>query len=278
MSEAQIKENEDKIENNVDDSEPLSNDNEADENDVEEQEVTIVTFGDKTPEDNHEEPAPEWAKNLRKKQREDAKEIKRLNKQLKGKTEEETPLGARPTMELCDYDEEVYVKQLDEWNDKKRNADSKANDEKSKLETEEAAWNTRLGEYETAQNVFNEDDFKEAEDIVSHALNDGQKTLLIHALGASAANVVSALGADSDELETLAKIQDQTLFTMALAKLKADMKVRKTNKPKYPPETKVRGSASHDLGDTKLNNLQAEAERTGDFTEVFAHKRKLRKS
>ena len=278
MSEAQIKENEAEAKPIVEDSEPLSNDNEADDNDAEVEERTVVSFGGEHTEDNQDEPAPEWAKNLRKQRREDAKEIKRLNKKLQGKTEEESPLGAKPTMEGLDYDDKRYEIELDAWNDKKKIADAKAEEEETRQSKLNANWDTRQSEYKEGQNAFDADDFEEAKEVVDGSLSADQSTIMVHVLGAGAANVVMGLGSNEKELEAISKIKDNFLFTAALVELKANMTVTKTPKPRFSPESKVGGSASHDLSDSTLNKLEAAAEKNNDYTALFAYKRKLRKS
>jgi len=280
MSEAQVKEIEAQQESNTDESEPLPEGNEAETD--EEEETVVVSFGNEAAkgddEAEDEQEAAEWVKNLRKQAREDKKRIKELEAQQEVKTEEKSPLGAKPTMEGLDYDAEAYEKELDVWNAKKVEAEKEAEEVKGKQTKANEDWDAKQSEYSEGQKAFNADKFADAKDIVDDVLSNDQKTIMIHVLGSGAANLVWGLGSNKKELEALSKIKDSFRFSAAVARLESKMTVTKGKKPRNAPETKVGGNASRNAGDRTLKQLEAEAERTGNYTDVFAYKRKLRKS
>ena len=79
------------------------------------EEVTI-TIGDEQPA-QEEEQAPEWVRELRRKNREDQKRIR----ELEAKLQQTQPaaamprLGPKPTLEGHDYDSTKYEAALDQW-------------------------------------------------------------------------------------------------------------------------------------------------------------------
>ena len=259
---------------------------EASDNEVDEQtqEGVIVSFGDEKPEDegeNHSDPQlPKKLRSLLKDEKKARKAAEReaaeLKKSQQAKTDDIKPLRARPTLEAHNYDEDAFNADTDKWFGEKQEHDNKASSEKKKQEEQQEAWEARVGEYIKAKNSFKQDEFEESELAVKDALSDMQQNIILHAFGAGAANIIAGLGQDDDRLQELAKIKDHTLFTVALTRLESKMKVT-PRRPKHSPETHVSGSASGEFGDRQLKTLEAEAEKTGDYTKVFAHKRRARK-
>jgi hypothetical protein len=86
-----------------------------------------ISIGDEPPaQPQDDEAAPEWVRKLRK----DQQQLIRENRELKAEREKlraaSAPpaivVGARPTLESCEYDETKFVQALDEWHERKRQA------------------------------------------------------------------------------------------------------------------------------------------------------------
>ncbi len=236
---------------------------------------TVVTFGDdKAPE--HQD-APDWVKNVRKENRELNRQLKDLKKQAAaGKADEDTALGAEPTLEGSDYDADKYRDSLREWDKAKAKQDAKATTAKEAQEKQGQAYNTRLSEYQEGKGAFDADQFDEAEDAVKGALSENQQSILIHAFGGKAAPLIRGLGQDEKRLKELATITDPIAFAVAATRLETAMKVSQ-RKPRTVPESRPAGNSAGGVsGDKTLEKLRARAAETNDMSEVLAYKRKLK--
>ncbi len=241
----------------------------------------VVTIGDGDGEDDNPEPAPAWVKELRKKQRETAKENRRLKQELESKTKPATvQVGPKPTLESCDYDGEVFEQKLTAWYDTKRKADAQADRQKAEQQSAQEAWQSRLNQYEQDKVKLKAKvkGFDEAEEVVRDYLSEAQQGIIVQG-AKDAALVVAAIGSNPDRVEELAAIKDPVKFAFAIAKLETSMTVKNRRQPPPPPEKRPTGSGSTSGAvDSTLDRLRKEAERTGDMTQVVAYKRKLKKS
>ena len=238
---------------------------------------TVVTFGDDEAPEQQE--APDWVKNVRKENRALNKQVKDLEKKLTaGNAEEDTALGAEPTLEESDYDSAKHIAAVRLWDKAKANIDAKASKAKEATEKQGQAYNARLSEYQEGKGAFDADQFDEAEDAVKGALSEDQQSILIHAFGGKAAPLIRGLGQDEKRLKELATITDPIAFAVAATRLESAMNVSK-RKPRTVPETAVKGNSSGAVGsDKQLEKLEAESEKTNDRTAVQAYKRKLRRA
>ena len=258
----------------VDTTEPEQVDAQAD-TEAEAVEETVVTFGDdEAPE---QQDAPDWVKNVRKENRELNRQLKDLKKQAAaGKADEDTALGAEPTLEGSDYDADKYRDALRVWDQAKAKQDAKAREAKEAQEKQGQAYNARLSEYQEGKGAFDADQFDEAEDAVKGALSENQQTILIHAFGGKAAPLISGLGQNDKRLKELAGITDPIAFAVAATRLETAMTVSQ-RKPRTVPESRPAGnSAGGASGDKQLEKLRAQAAETNDMSEVLAYKRKLK--
>ncbi len=255
-------------------SEPDQEEAQAD-TDAEAEGETVVTFGDDT-DPEPKEAAPAWVKDVRKENRRLQKELKEAQKQITaGKADEETALGAEPTLEDCDYDADKYRDALRQWDHAKAKQDAKANEAKEAERKQQEAYNARLNEYQEGKQAFNADEFDEAEDAVKSALNDNQQTILVHAFGGKAAPLIQGLGQNDRRLKELASITDPIAFAVAATRLESSMKT--TRKPRTVPEARPTGnSAGGASGDKHLEKLREAAAKSGDYSQVTAYKRKIK--
>lgn len=245
-----------------------------DESEAEAEEDVIVTIGDEAPAPK-EEPAPSWVKELRKTNREQARE----NKELKAKLEAlESPkektatLGPKPTLSDFDYDGDAYEIELEKWYEQKRAVDQA----KKKAEAEQAeqaeAWQKELSKYGDSKTKLKVKDFEEVEAYALEELSETQQSIIVSGSD-NPALVIYALGKNQGKIKEVSSIKDPVKFAFAVAKLEKDLKV--TNRKAPPPEKLLTGSGQKSGAvDSTLERLRDEAAKTGNYTKVTAYKRK----
>lgn len=239
----------------------------------------VVTIGDEQPEEEQEVPqaAPQWVKDLRKSQRELQKENRELKAQLtQAKPKEEVPaVGAKPTLEGCDYDADEFEKQYDAWLGRKQKAEAAERDSQRQQEEAQKSWQLKLDNYGAAKEKLRVKDFEDAEEAVLGALAETQQGVIV-AYAENPALVVYALGKNPGEMAKLAAMKDPIEFALAMKELEKKMKVQ-ARKPATKPEGSVSGTAPKSGSvDNQLERLRADAERTGDYSKVTAYKKQLR--
>ena len=244
----------------------------------------VVTIGDEpAPEEEQHERAPEWVRDLRKRNQETVKENRELKKQLESlkaapARQEEEAAEPEPSMSDDDisFDEDVFKQKWGEWRlrqeAKKREAaerERKKQEEGAKALTE---WNEKVAAYEKGKGALKVKDVAEAEADAFEFLSVTQRGIALDATE-NPALVIYALGKNPKKAQELAAITNPIKFAVALSKLEKDMKV--TPKRTAPlPESTVRGNARVSAGvDSTLERLRAEADRTGDRTKVAAYMR-----
>ena len=240
----------------------------------------VVSFGD-AEEQEQEEPAPAWVKELRKQSREVSKQNRELKAKLRALEEAQKPsapeLGPKPTLEAMDYDAEKFEAALLDWTAKKAEADKAAEAKKAEQEAAERQWQERVQTYSQQKAALNARDFDDAEDNVREAMTVTQQGIILQAAD-DPAKLVYALGKDPAKAAELAAIKDPVRFAATVARMELQLKVTK-RKPAVTPEARVSGAGKPPAAnDARLQTLKAEAERTGDFTQYFALKRKLKGS
>lgn len=234
----------------------------------------IVTIGEETPPQEEKEQAPAWVKELRKKHRELAKENQALKAQLNKPTEEqEVKLGQKPTLEDCDYDPVEFEQKLEQWHEKKREVDRRVTEAQRKEQEAKDDWNKKLDLYETKKSELKVKDYEDAEDVVRDTLSEVQQGIIVGGAD-NPALVVYALGKNPKKAEELAAIKDPVKFSFALGKLEAQLKTTTRSAP--PPEKMVSPSSAPLKSDSTLERLKEKAEKTGDFSEYLAYKRKIK--
>lgn len=247
----------------------------------------LITIGE-PPEDTaassddgqNRQPAPAWAKELRK----DHRRLQRENAELKRSHQSVVPtavsetdvLPAPPTLEACGWDEAEFRKQTAEHVRKEaaieaRKAHATADAERQRTETAQ-----RITAYKKAAGALKVADFEDAEDAVVGTLSEIQQGILLEG-SENPALIVYALGKNPEKAAELAKITNPVRFAFAAAKLEKEIKVtpRKSSKP--APEIITRSSATMTGGgNTALDAARRKAEQTGDYTEVNRIRKQLR--
>lgn len=240
----------------------------------------VVSFGDEAPpaSEDDENRAPAWVKDLRKSNREKDRRIRELEQRLNANTQPEqaVTVGAKPTLESCDYDAEKFEVELETWHARKREADQQKAKKDEAEKSARDAWAARVQTYEKAKASLRVQDFQDAEDAVSDTLSVTQQGVILS--GAEKPELlVYALGKAPTKLKELASITDPVKFAFAVAKLETQLKVQ-PRKQAPAPERRVTGSVPVGGPDKTLERLEAEADKTGDRTKVAAYKRQQRMS
>lgn len=233
----------------------------------------LVTFGDEAAPASNEGQDSGLVRKLRAEIRDrDA----RLAELAKPSAPQVVEVGEKPTLESCDYDEDTFETALDAWKDRKRQAEEAKTQAQRDAQANQAAWAEEMADFGRKKAALKVRDFEAAEEEVVAGLSQTQQAIVIKA-SSDAAKVIYALGKHPAKLATLAAIQDPIKFAVAVSKLEGTLKVTTGNRTAPAPEGIVRGSAPISRQtDKHLQRLEAEAERTGDRTEVVRYKRQLK--
>lgn len=272
----EIETEDDSVENDVDDSD--AEDDDPADDDEGDDEVVVSIDGESPPQDDDDNKAPEWVRDLRKSHREAQRENRELKAKLEalsGAGDKPAELGKKPTLEDCDYDSDVYDQRLGEWYERKREhdeAEAKLKDDQRKQEQE---WQNNLDEFAKKKAALKVKDFDDAEEFVDEHFSQMQRGMIIQG-AENPALVYYALGKNPKKAKELSEIKDPVKFAFTVAKLETQMKVT-TRKAATKPERTVSGNARPSGSvDSTLDRLRAEAERTGDYTKVRQYKQQKR--
>jgi len=253
----------------------------------------VIAIGDEViagePEEEDDKAAPAWVKDVRKRNRELERELAalRAEKANASAPEPEIEVGEEPTLESCGHDEDEYKRQILAWNERVRQAEERKAHAEKQREAAQKEWQSRLSAFAQQREALNaalkkkmpEPDLVDAETAVSSKLTREQMAVIVKGAGQyNGAAIVYALGKSPERLEKLAAIKDLADFAIAVGRLSSEVKVRPQKKPTVKPEEPVKGSAplSSKPWVKKLDQLEAEAERTGNRTKIIQYKRELR--
>jgi len=250
----------------------------------------VVTIGEESPPQEDDNAAPEWVKELRKAQGTLTKENGTLSKQNRELTERlaaiekkpEVTLGTKPVVSDFEHDyeteesaEDQYAKALDGWYIKKGQVDKQGEEAKATEAQQKAAWDSTLGAYEEKKTALKvkAPNFDEAEALVKDSLSIVYQGAILEG-AKNPALLILALGNNPAKLKELSSITNPAKFIFAVAEVEAQLKTG-TRKVATSPEKKVVGSGSGaSATDATLDQLEKEAEKTGDRTKILNYKRK----
>lgn len=242
-------------------------------------ETVVVTIGEETPPpDEEENRAPEWVRELRKSDRDKARRIRELEQQVEASkpSQQAAAAIAKPTLADCDFEEEVFEAKLTKWHEQQAQARAAQQQRTDAEKAEQDAWQAKLDTHGKAKAALKVVDYDEAEAVVSEVLNVTQRAIIVSGADNSAL-VEYALGKNPAKAKELASITDPVRFAFAIARLESQLKVT-PRKAAPPPERDVRGNArAAGVTDSKLANLEAEAEKSGDRSKVIAYNREQRR-
>jgi len=233
----------------------------------------VVQIGDEEPEAEPEQ-APEWVRDLRKRDRENQKRIKELEAQL-NKPAEVVALPAKPKLDDFDYDTDAFEAALEGWYETKRAHDQREADARREQEQAQQAWQAKVSSYNEAKTKIPAPDFDEAEAFVQDTFDVTQQGLLIK-VAKDAPTLVYALGKNPKKAAELAAIKDYAEFVAEAVRVEMTMKT--TRKPATSPERTVSVPTGTGVAstDNTLERLREDAAKTGDYSKVMAYKRSMR--
>lgn len=239
-------------------------------------EVVARIEGEAEEEEDQDNPNDrEWVRNLRKQQR----ELKRENRELKQKLSTPAgdaslpPLGEKPTLASCGYDDEKLDRELDAWYTKKAKHDEAKRESEQKQRAEQESWQARVQQFDAMKAELPADAYEEAEGVVQEHLTVTQQAMIVKG-ARNPAELVLVLGQNTATLKRLASIKDPVEFAFAAGEIMAKSKIETRGKSVPAPDRVVRsGGKTPAMTSTRLDDLRAKAEKSGDFTEYFAAKR-----
>ena len=244
---------------------------ESDDDAGEEPDDDVLTIQLDGEDDDDGKDDPEAIRNMRQELKAKEKRIKELEQAAP--KPEPVALGPKPTLQDHDYDTEAYDAALLAWNDQKKAEDAEAEKKAEAERARQEAYEGRLAGYDKRKSEMGVKDFGDAEDTVKATLTPVQQSIIVSASKDPALTVL-ALGRNAKHLERMAKLEP-IQFAYELAELESKMKVSGKKKPQ--PEKRVSGaSPAVPTGNKKLEQLRAEAAKTGDLSKVHAYKRQLR--
>lgn len=248
---------------------------------AEDDDFVAVTIGEEAPppEEEETERAPEWVRDLRKQYREEKRRNKELQEQLAATTgaTKVAELGEKPTLEAADYDTERYEKELAAWYDRKRKHDEAEAARQAEAETAEREWKQKLEGYQSAKATLKVRDYDDAEEVVQDAFNVTQQGMILQGAD-NPALLVYALGKNPKRAKELASIKDPVKFAFAVARLETQLKVTK-RKASSKPEPTISGTGRPSGSvDSTLERLRKDAEKSGDYSKVYAYKQRQKRT
>lgn len=237
----------------------------------------VVAFDGEEPEQEENEPAPQWVKELRKTNKELSKRNKELEERLNGLAKVDVDQQvAKPTMEECEYDEEIYERRFAEYLKAKEKREAKVREQEDAARKEKEAWDNKLIAYSEKKQTIKAKDFDEAEERIQGTFRPDQLGIVIHACD-NPPLMVYALGKNPKLAKSLSEETDLVQFAFKIAKLEAKLKVVDRKAPP-PPEAKIRSSGvASGAVDLTEERLRDEALRTGDLTKLTNYLQDKRK-
>jgi len=249
---------------------------------VEDDGPLVVQIGDEEPEEDVSEEevakAPAWVQELRKRDRDAQREKREMQRRIKELEATTAPapdafkLGAKPTLESCDYDESIFETALETWYQDKAKVESAQREAEEQTAKAQQAWEAKVASYQEAKKALPVADFDEAEAFIQDTFDATQQGLLIK-VAKDAPTLVYALGKNPKKAAELAGIKDYADFVAEAVRL--EMSVKTTRKPATAPERSVSVPTGTGVAstDNHLDRLRADAEKTGDYSKVIAYKK-----
>ncbi|MEI7825616.1 MAG: hypothetical protein WCI01_09970 [Chlorobiaceae bacterium] len=253
------------------------------------EETLTITLGDENEEPEEEaddlpaeteadEHAPNWVKETRSRNKELNKTVKDLQRQLnEAKAAVSAPaptpapaLPEKPTLDECGYDVDEFEEKLLAWNEAKTQVVARQKAAQAEEEELQTAFQTKVTVYNTRKAALKVSDFPMAEAAVKASLDPVRQGIMVDIID-DPATMVYALYKNPTKMKELAAIQNPLQFAKALTLLETKIKVAsKAIKPKVPNDVPVKGSSGVQ-NDARLDQLRAEADKTGDRSKVAAY-------
>ena len=259
---------------------------EGDEQDGDEPERTEDDNNPDDKEDAGEEEILSFGDDLADEKPNDSDLIKHLRNELKearkkaaaqpAETAKPIEVGEKPTLAGCDYDEEKFEAELDDWKQRKSAAERQTTDATEQQRKAAEAWDAEKKRYTAGKATLGYADADDAEDMVSAGLGENLMGALIMATD-QPARVVYALSKHPDRLTELAGLASNPIkFIAGVAKLEGQLKVIKRKKGAEPEKIETGSGSLRKGSDRQLEKLEKKAVETGDRTELIAYRKRLK--
>lgn len=236
------------------------------------EEETVIGFADEGGDDGEGKPDDNATiRTMRQQLKESKARIRELEQTTPAATKIE--VGEKPTLAGCNYDEEAYETAVDEWRDRKTQADNAETQAAEQNRAANEAWQTDVAAYNNRKANLGVTDFAEAEDTVSASLSNVQQAVIVKAADDPAA-FIYALSKSGTKLAELAKIQDPIKLAAAIARMEGAVKVVKKRKGPAIDKPQQGSGKTPVSGDIQKKLEALEAKSGGDRTEVIAFKKK----
>ena len=239
-------------------------------------ELAVIIDGEEVSEDEQEEEkAPAWVKELRKANKEDKRRIRELEaelNQVRAPNNSVIEVGAKPDLSDYAFDTDAYDEAMLAWAERKRAVEAKQAQAREEEQAELAKWQNKLNKYGEAKARLRAKDYDDVEATAQDIFSLAQQAIIVK--GASdPALLIYGLVKKPERAKKLAAITDPIEFAFALSKLEEKISVKKKGVP--PPEKQIKGSQPKS-GDHVLEKLRAEAEKTGDYRKILEYKKKIK--
>lgn len=247
-------------------------DEDTEQDDGGEDEVDLELEGEDAPSEADDTPV---IRTLRKQLREE----KRRNRELSTQPPQQAKIevGPKPTMEDpdVDWDQDKFAEKMTGWLQSKHNAEQQQKAEEERAANTNKAWTAQLNKYEQAKARLMVPGKDELEEEALSKLSQVQQAIIVkHPRNAE---IMMALGKYPKRLNAISAVSDPVDFTYAVSDMARELKV--TARRKAPePEGIVRGGGQLSMtpASKKLEQLEKEAERTGDRTKIREYRQALK--
>lgn len=180
-----------------------------------------------------------------------------------------------------DYDPEKHAAAVAAWTERKLAVEQQRRAQQQAAEQAQQQWQAKLASVTQAAASMKVSDADDAIAAFEDTFSVMQQAIIIDAPSdpKTAALLRYALGKNPKAARQLAAITNPVQFTWALKEL-ADKVKTTPRKTAPPPDQRVRspGAGAGIVQQGRLNQLHAEAQRTGDYTQYLAAKRVARKA
>lgn len=230
-----------------------------------ESDEVVISFGG---EDIRDEDEPEHITDLRRRYRENRRELEELRA---SRAPAEDQVGQKPS--LNDYysngsedPEGDYERDLSSWIERNRNAEARRQQQQEAAEAARKEWEEDQAHFADQRDKLGVRDFDGAEQQVRDALDEAQWAILVQASKNKAA-LVYGLGKNRTKLDALVKEKNYAKFAAEVGRL--DMETRVSRKPTTKPEGTVKGSGTFSgagASNAKRAKIEAAAMQSGDFS------------
>lgn len=246
-------------------------DEESPEDDGDEEEVVVSFDGeDATADQPNDSSVIRQLRQELKEARRQAQEAQRASS-AKPKIE----IGDKPTLEGCDYDQEVFEREYEGWRQRKEQAEAETQQEQAQAEEAQRAWQGDLQAYQAKKQALAIPDFDDAEELVTGKLSQVQQAVLVKA-AADPAAMIYALSRNPGKLDEFARVKDPIKLAAMVARMEGKVQVVKRKKAPALDRAATGTATTLPNADKELEKLEKEAGRTGDRTKLIRYKASLK--